>query len=67
MNAVEYDFTDPPAGRECCDFCNAWHVELRLIDHQGWTVDSITCRECFGNHEAVFTDLELVLEALSHV
>lgn len=71
MTAASFtmDFTDDcPADRQECDFCSDWHVELRLIDHQGWTVDSVTCRECFGTHdEADFTDLELVQGAIRHV
>ena len=70
MTAASFtmDFTDDcPADRQECDFCSDWHVELRLIDHQGWTVDSITCRECFGTDDGPdFKDLELVQEAIRH-
>lgn len=62
------DFSgDKPADREECDFCGDWHTELRVIDHQGWTVDSITCRECFGTHDGPdFTDLELLQKEIRH-
>lgn len=63
------DFTsDCPPDREECDFCGDWHTELRLIDHQGWTVDSHTCRECFGTHDGPdFTQMQLIQEAIRHV
>ncbi len=66
--SIEYDFTaDPPINRDTCDFCGDWHKELRLIDHKGWTVDSHTCRECFGTHDGPdFTDLALIQEAFRH-
>lgn len=66
---IEYDFTaDPPKGFECCDFCGDWHVELRLLEFDGWTADSNICRECFGQaDECDFTDLPLVQKAISHV
>lgn len=68
MTAFTMDFTDDcPADRQECDFCGDWHTELRLIDHQGWTVDSVTCRDCFGDlDEPSFDDLELVQEAIRY-
>lgn len=58
------DFTDDvPVGRESCCFCGDWHTELRLMQFDGWTADSNTCRECFSYPELTFTDLPLVQEA----
>ena len=62
------DFTDPPpAGWNECDCCGCWHVELRLIDQDGWGPDVHICRECFGTpDECDFTDLPLIQKAISH-
>jgi hypothetical protein len=58
------DFTEaPPAGREICDFCGDWHTQLRLLQFDGWTADSNTCRDCFTYPELEFTDLPIVQEA----
>ena len=66
---IKYDFTaDPPKIFECCDFCGDWHVELRLLDFDGWTANSNTCAACFGEFDGPsFTDLPLVQKAISHV
>jgi hypothetical protein len=68
MSAHVIDFAEPPVGRQLCDFCGEWAVELRLIDHDGWTADSLTCRECFGTHDGPdFSDLPLTQKAVAHV
>lgn len=66
--AIVHDFTaDPPEEFHCCDFCGDWHVELRLLDFDGWTADSNICRECFGRFDGPdFTDFPLVQKAISH-
>ena len=66
VTVLTLDFTEPPAGRECCDFCGEWHPELRLMQFDGWTADSNTCRECFTYPELEFTDLPIVQEAKYH-
>jgi hypothetical protein len=67
MTVLTLDFTEPPAGRESCDFCGEWHPELRLMQFDGWTADSNTCRECFGTHDGPdFTDLALIQEAIRY-
>lgn len=65
---IEYDFTQPPRGLICCDCCGDWHVELRKLDHDGWTADTFICAACFGTpDECEFTDLPLAQKAISHV
>ncbi len=54
--------------RSACDLCGEDAVELRLMDGDGWTADTFTCRECFGTHDGPdFTDLDLIQEAIRHV
>lgn len=69
MTVVEYDFTEPPAGRECCDICGSWRAELRRQPLFGLVADMDVCRVCFLeiNAKDDFGKMQLIQKADYHV